>query len=159
MIICYIRDIKINKNMMKIINKWHSILDMPKKDFYWHQADVLEELKELEEAEGLVNKWSELSDVVYTYTRAHWSGHTDIEFPLNKANFYIGLFYMFPKYSLRYGFYRVLGKKINKNAKLKEVRNPKKIEKLEHIAKKYNLDPIKFKDEAKKLIKRWVFLK
>jgi len=145
--------------MKKIINKWHSILDMPIKDYYWHQADVLEELKELKEAEGLVNKWSELSDVAYTYTRAHWSGHTDIEFPLSKTNFYAGLLYMFPKYSLRYGFYRVLGRKIDKNVKLKEVRNPKKIEKLEHIAKKYNLDPIKFKDEAKKLIKRWVFLK
>lgn len=56
--------------MKKIINKWHSILDMPKKDYHWHQTDVQEELKELEEAEGLVNKWSELSDVAYTSTRA-----------------------------------------------------------------------------------------
>jgi len=107
----------------------------------------------------LINKWSELSDVAYTYTRAHWSGHTDIKFPLSKTNFYIGLLYMFPKYSLRYGFYRVLGRKIDKNAKLKEVRNPKKIEKLKFIASKYNLDPDKFTEEAKKLIKRWVFLK
>lgn len=66
---------------------------------------------------------------------------------------------MFPKYSLRYGFYRVLGKKIDKNVKLKEVRNPRKIEKLEHIARKYNLDPVRFKIEAEKLMKKWVFLK
>ena len=145
--------------MKTIINKWHSILDMPIKDYYWHQADVLEELRELEEAEGLINKWSELSDVAYTYTRAHWSGHTDIEFPFTKTNFYIWLLYMFPKYSLRYGFYRVLGKKIDKNVKLKEVRNPKKIDKLKHIALKYNLDPEKFTKEAKKLMRRWVFLK
>jgi hypothetical protein len=132
---------------------------MPKKDYYWHQADILEELREFKEAKGLINRWSELSDVVYTYTRAHWSGHTEILYPLNKKYFYVGLLYMFPKYSLRYGFYRVLGKQIDKKAKLKEVRNPKKIEKLEHIAKKYNLDPEEFKKEADKLMKRWVFLK
>lgn len=101
---------------------------------------------------------SELSDVAYTYTRAHWSGHTEIEYPLSKTNFYVGLLYMFPKYSLRYGFYRVLGRKIDKNVKITEVRNPKKLEKLEHIAKKYNLDPEIFKVEAEELKKRWIFL-
>ncbi len=53
---------------------------------------------------------------------------------------------MFPKYTLRWRFYRVLGKKIDKNVKITEVRNPKKLEKLEYIAKKYNLDSIKFRD-------------
>lgn len=142
-----------------LINKWHTILDMPKKDYYWHQADVLEELREFEESEGLINKWSELSDVAYTYTRAHWSGHTEIKYPLRKIDFYVGLLYMFPKFSLRYGFYRTLGKKLDRNAKLKEVRNPKKIEKLKHIAKKYNLDPEEFTKEASKLMKKWIFLK
>jgi len=145
--------------MKIILNKWHTILDMPKKDFEWHKKDVLEELREFKEAKGLINKWSELSDVVYTYTRAHWSGHKNIEYPFGKISFYVGLLYMFPKYSLRYKFYRVLGKKIDKNIKVTEVRNPKKIDKLEHIAKKYNLDPEIFKTEAKKLMKKWIFLK
>jgi hypothetical protein len=135
------------------------MLDMPRKDFAWHQADILAELEELKEAKGFMNKWSELSDVAYTYTRAHWSGHKEIKLPLRKIDFYTGLLYMFPKYSLRYIFYRVLGKKIDKNIKLREVRNPKKIEKLRHIALKYNLDPDKFTEEAKKLLKKWVFLK
>jgi len=145
--------------MQKIINSWHSILDMPKRDLAWHRGDIAREFEEWKEAEGFINKWSELSDVAYTYTRAQWSGHEDVEFPFKKINLYIGFIYMLPKYSLRYSFYRVLGKRINKEAKLKEVRNPKKIEKLEHIANKYNLDPNKFKDEAEKLMKRWVFLK
>ena len=145
--------------MKTIINKWHSILDMPKKDFEWHKADVLEELKELNETSGLINKWSELSDVVYTYTRAHWSGHKTIEYPLNKISFPLGLLYMFPKYSLRWKFYRVLGQKIDKNIKMTEVRNPKKKEKLKHIASKYNLDGEQFANEANKLMKRWIFLK
>ncbi|MFA6177872.1 MAG: hypothetical protein WC694_03215 [Candidatus Paceibacterota bacterium] len=145
--------------MLKIINKWHSILNMPKKDFEWHQADVLEELKEFEEAGGLINKWSELSDVVYTYTRARWSGHKNIKYPLNKISFYLGLLYMFPKHTLRWKFYRILGQKIDKNVKMTEVRNPRKIEKLKHIASKYNLDPEQFVNEANKLMKKWVFLK
>lgn len=135
------------------------MLDMPKKDYNWHQADVFRELEEYHEAKDLIDIWSEMSDVAYTYTRAHWSGHTDIKYPLRKIDFYVGLLYMFPKYSLRYGFYRTLGKRIDKNAKLKEVRNPQKIEKLKHIALKYNLDPEEFTKEANKLMKRWIFLK
>ncbi|MDD5721200.1 MAG: hypothetical protein PHT16_02000 [Candidatus Pacebacteria bacterium] len=145
--------------MKTIINKWHSILDMPKKDFEWHKADVLEELKEFEETRGLINKWSELSDIAYTYTRAHWSGYKTIEYPLSKISFYLGLLYMFPKYSLRWKFYRVLGQKIDKNVKMTEVRNPRKTWKLKHIALKYNLDEEQFINQAEKLMKRWVFLK
>jgi len=145
--------------MNNMINKWHSILDMPKNDLDWHKADISDELEELNEAKGLINKWSELSDVAYTYTRAHWSGHTSIKYPLSKINFYVGLLYMFPKYTLRWKFYRVLGKKIDKNIKITEVRNPKKIEKLKVIAQKYNIDGEKFTQEAKKLMKRWIFLK
>lgn len=145
--------------MKKLIESWHSILNMPKCDLAWHTEDITDELEEFKEAKGLIHKWSELSDVAYTYTRAQWSGHKNVEFPFKKISLYIGFLYMLPKYTLRWRFFRVLGKKFDKNIKITEVRNPKKIEKLEHIAKKYNLDPIKFKDEAKKLMKRWVFLK
>ena len=145
--------------MDNLINKWHSILDMPKRDLAWHKEDISDELQEFREAKGLINKWSELSDVVYTYTRARWSGHRTIEYPLGKIGFYIGLIYMFPKYTLRWRFFRVLGKKIDSNIKITEVRNPKKIEKLEKMARKYNLNPEQFKTEATKLMKKWIFLK
>lgn len=145
--------------MEKIINYWHSILDMPKMDVDWHKNDILDELKELEEADGLIHKWSELSDIVYTYTCARWSGHKTIECPLNKICFFVGLFYMLPKYTLRWKFYRVLGRKINKNIKITEVRNPEKIEKLSVIAQKHNIAPEQLINEAKKLKKKWIFLK
>lgn len=74
---------------------------MPKYDFTWHSQDVAEEFGEYKEATGLLHRWSELSDVVYTYTRAQWSGYKEIEFPLSRTGFYIGLLYMFPKYTLR----------------------------------------------------------
>jgi len=132
---------------------------MPKYDLDWHENDIKDELEELKEAKGLIHKWSEVSDVVYTYTRANWSGHNKLVFPLKKTHFYIGLIYMIPKYTLRWKFFRKIGKSFDKNLKINEVRNPKKIEKLERIANKYNLDVDLFKDKVQKLSKKWVFLK
>jgi len=144
---------------MYLIYKWHSYLNMPKHDFDWHLQDIKDELEELKEAEDLIHKWSEVSDVVYTYTRAKWSGHKELEFPLNKISFYTGLIYMFPKYTLRWKFFRKIGKSFDKNLKITEVRNPRKINKLEDIAGKYNLDKDIFKLRSEKLLKRWILLK
>lgn len=145
--------------MKNLIHKWHSYLSMPKYNLDWHKNDVKEELEELKEAEGLIHKWSEVSDVVYTFTRAKWSGHKELDFPLNKVHFYIGLVYMFPKYTLRWKFFNKLGKKFDKNLNITEVRNPKKIHKLEDIAKRHNLDSEIFVNRAQKMMKWWVFLK
>ncbi len=140
-----------------IINLWHSFLNMPKKDIEWHKNDVADEIQELAKATGFIHNWSEISDVVYTYTRAKWSGHK-IERPINIFMFSVGLIYMFPKYTLRWLFYYSVGKKFNKNLKITEVRNPKKIEKLHEIAERYNLDPNRFQNECTKLAKFWIFL-
>lgn len=143
----------------KLIQRWHSHLDMPKYDLEWHKQDVCDELEELKEAKGLICKWSELSDVVYCSTRAEWSGHKNIEYPFGKLSLLVGSLYMFPKYMLRWKFFRVLGKRFDKDLKITEVRNPQKVEKLKNIAEKYSLNPEDFKCEAQKLMKRWVFLK
>ncbi len=141
------------------ISIWHSILDMPKYDLGWHKADVEEELRELSDAEGIVNIWSEKSDVVYTYTRGKWSGHWELKFPLSKVDFVVGLIYMFPKYTLRWLFFYVLGKKINSRRKITEVRNPRKTNKLYEIAEKYGINTDLLEKEAKKLMRFWIFLK
>jgi spore germination protein GerM len=52
------------------------MLNMPKYDEVWHQADLADELAEYEKATGLIARWSELSDIVYTCTQGRWSGHT-----------------------------------------------------------------------------------
>lgn len=145
--------------MNKIIYKWHSKLDMPKYDREWHRQDVADELQELKEANGVINKWSELSDVCYTYTRAHWSGHRDIALPISYSSYLIGLVYMFPKFHLRWRFFVILGKKLDKDVKIREVRNPRKVDKLETIAGRYGLDKEAFVSEAKKLMKKRIFLK
>lgn len=145
--------------MNKIIHNWHTRLDMPKHDAEWHKQDVADELEELKEARGIIHKWSELSDISYTYSRAHWSGFEEIVLPISNIGYLIGLLYMFPKYQLRWRFFVALGKKFDKDIKIKEVRNPKKIKKLEEIAGKYGLNKEAFVSEAKRLMKRRIFLK
>jgi len=135
------------------------MLNMPRHDEAWHQQDLTDELAEYNEATGPIDRWSELSDVVYTYTRAHWSGHPSIAFPFSRARFFVGTFYMIPKYTLRWGFFRTLGRQFDAKLRISEVRNPKKIEKLEKIADKYNLDKNQFVTKAEQLMKYWPFLK
>lgn len=119
--------------------------------------DLADELTEYQEATGLIDVWSELSDVAYTYTRAQWSGHTTFVFPLSRWRFYIGITYMLPKHTLRWRFFRKLGHYFDKNLHISEVRNPHKIQKLKVIAKKYNLDPVLFQLQAEKML-RYTFL-
>lgn len=141
-----------------LINRWHDMMGMPKYDIEWHNTDMQDELLEYQEAKGFLDTWSELSDVTYTYTRALWSGHISIVFPLSKTKYIFGILYMFPKYSLRWCFFRRLGKCFSPTVVISEVRNPRKLHKLDAIAEKYNLDPSLFVTEAKKLMKWWIFL-
>jgi hypothetical protein len=144
---------------MNLLNRWHNMLNMPKYDENWHKQDLADELAEYEEARGFIDTWSELSDVAYTYTRAKWSGHKNINFPLSKTKLYIGILYMFPKYTLRWRFFRRLGHSFDKNLHINEVRNPRKVAKLKAIAEKYNLDPEQFQIRAEQELKHTILLK
>ena len=132
---------------------------MPKYDEEWYKQDIADELAEYKEAKGIIDTWSELSDVTYTYTRAKWSGHTTVNFPLSKIQLFVGVLYMFPKYTLRWLFFRDLGHQFDKNLQISEVRNPKKIEKLKKIAEKYNLDPDEFTKKATLMMKNRIFFR
>lgn len=79
---------------MNLLNRWHRMLNMPKYDENWHRQDLADELAEYEEAIGFIDIWSELSDVAYTYSRAKWSGHKNINFPLSRTKLYIGILYV-----------------------------------------------------------------
>ena len=118
---------------------------------------MADELAEYKEANGFIDTWSELSDVAYTYTRARWSGHKTVPFPLARIKLYVGILYMIPKYTLRWRFFRKLGHQFDKSLHISEVRNPKKVIKLKVIAEKYSLDPDEFTSRATRLIKRQIF--
>ena len=145
--------------MQSLLNRWHTMLNMPKYDEAWHAQDLADELSEYHEASTPIDVWSELSDVAYTYTRARWSGHTTIVFPLSRLQFYFGIFYMLPKYTLRWRFFRKLGHLFDMNLHMSEVRNPMKVAKLAVIAEKYHLDPTLFQIRAEEMLKHSFLLK
>lgn len=130
---------------------------MEKFDRKWHEVDLAEELAEYYEETRLLKKWSELSDVVYTYTRGRWGGYT-IAFPFSQWRFALGVIYMIPKYSGRWLFFRSAGKKAGALREIHEVRNPKKTHKLHTIAERYRLEPKDFQAICEKQLRYWILL-
>ncbi|MFH1632301.1 MAG: hypothetical protein ABIA47_04805 [bacterium] len=142
-----------------ITHLWHTILGMPKQDEAWHRQDVADEMDELKEARGFFARWSELSDVAYTVTRAWWSGHESIKWPWSRRRRWWGSLYMFPKYTLRWLFFWILGKRFDRRLGMTEVRNPAKVHKLHEIAERNGIDPVNFERAAKRLLRFWPLLK
>ena len=141
-----------------ILRKWHDWLDQPKYDEQWHLDDMADELAEYHEETKLLKKWSEASDVVYTYTRSKWTGHDGVEFPLGASAYAFGILYMFPKYSLRQLFFQRAGKKAGMGTRLICVRNPTKTHKLHTIAKENGIDKQRFQSICERQLKYWVLL-
>lgn len=141
-----------------IIHYWHTWLAMPRYDEAWHRQDMADELAEYRTAVGMVHRWSEVSDVVYTYTRGKWSGHRALVFPLSQSAYIIGLVYMFPKYTLRWLFFRHIARAMGATHTVTEVRNPKKLHKLVDIAQHNDLEPHEFTRRAQALMKWWLLL-
>lgn len=142
-----------------IFAPWHNLLRMEKHDLAWHEADIADELIEYQQARGFVERWSEVSDVVYTYTRARWTGYSELSFPLPRRYLICGALYMFPKYTLRWLFFITAGKLAKAQRVIREVRNPAKLSKLDDIAAIYHLNPEQFRAICQKLLKYWILLK
>jgi hypothetical protein len=140
-----------------MLNKWHDWLAMPRENLAWHRSDIDDELTEYEQEKNLFKKWSELSDIVYTSTRAQWTDHK-LDFPLSKSKYFIGLIYMYPKYSSRFLFFKRASKKAGAKNPIHEVRNPKRIAKLEEIAGRNGLDKDKFLKVCKNQLRFWPLL-
>lgn len=132
------------------------MLNMKKYDLAWHKADIADELNELEEETSWIKRWSEYSDIAYTYTRARWTGY-HLKRPVSIFYFIVGLIYMFPKYTSRWLFFRRVGKKFGKV--IHEVRNPNKTEKLHIIAHRAGINPELFTTQCKKQLRYWPLLK
>lgn len=140
-----------------MINLWHNLLGMKKYDKKWHVNDLHDELKEYQDETNLLKKWSELSDVVYTTTRGRWSGHNMV-FPFKKWQYYLGIIYMIPKYTLRWLFFYRAGNKIKSPKPIHEVRNPRKTHKLHLIAERNDIDKNDFQKICEKQLKYWPLL-
>lgn len=142
-----------------IFTLWHNALGMEKHNRAWHDKDIADAVAEYEQAQGFIEKWSEISDVVYTYTRAKWLGHSRLSFPLPWGYLRWGALYMFPKYTLRWLLFVTAGELAKSRQVIREVRNPEKLLKLDEIAEKYSLNPENFRGICQKLLRYWVLLK
>lgn len=140
-----------------IVQIWHNWVNQPKKPRDWHEQDIADELAELAACYSFVNRWSETSDVVYTVTRARWSGH-DLTFPISRRQVIFGYIYMYPKYNLRVLFFRRAGRKAGASDVLQSVRNPKKVEKLAKIAEKNKLASDQFIEICQRQLRYWPLL-
>jgi hypothetical protein len=65
---------------------------------------------------------------------------------------------MIPKYSGRWLFFRVAGKRSKAAGVIREVRNPKKTHKLHLIAEENQIDPKLFQRICEKQLKYWLLL-
>lgn len=139
-----------------ILKAWHRYLGMDMFDQAWHEADIADELQEYNEAKGIIGRWSELSDVAYTYTRGKDYSGVSVSFPLQTWQYIIGLLYMFPKITFRWWLFRSAGKVFSKEIHC--IRNPKKLHKLHTIAKEYDIDPDAFAQVVQKKMKWRILL-
>jgi len=147
-----------NRGNGLLVNLWFEWLNLPKRDAQWHRQDVADEVQELRDASGLVEVWSEKADVVFATRRGRWAGH-GIELPLRRLDSWLGLAYMFPKYTLRWLFYRTVGHHLDPALRISEVRNPRKTDKLRDIARNNGFDPVAFERECRRCSAWWLFLK
>ena len=106
-----------------MMNKWHDWLDMKQNNKQWYIDDLADEVTEYLEETNIIKKWFELSDVVYSYTSGKWAGY-ELSFPFKKWQYYLGLIYMFPKYTDRWLFFRYAGRKADSQNDLHELSNP-----------------------------------
>lgn len=65
---------------------------------------------------------------------------------------------MYPKYTSRWLFFRVAGKRSGAPRTVREVRNPRKTHKLHDIAAKNSIDPIEFQKICERQLRYWLLL-
>ena len=139
-----------------IQNKWHAYLGVRKRSASWHSMAIRDELEEYYAATSLLNKWSKAADVHFAHGQAKWGGYK-LRYPLSPDAYLLGKLYMYPKYTLRFWFFRRAGKKLG-NPDVREVRNPRMVLKVREIAEQYGFDTKAFERVCKKQLKYWPLL-
>ena len=144
---------------INILYKWHDWLALPKFTKSWYEDDLAGELSEYEAETKAIKRWSELSDITYTCSRARWSGYY-LPFPLKRYQYWLGLIYMLPKYTNRFLFFRMAGRKAGANKDIRCVRNPNKLEKIDETIRDQNVevDLEKLKNICQKQRRFWLLL-
>ncbi|GAW17522.1 hypothetical protein ANO14919_069800 [Xylariales sp. No.14919] len=141
-----------------VLNRWHKLLGLARQSpLSWHRDRFREELAELREAKGPLEKLSETSDVFFAISRAKYDGFPIADMPPFRIHHAAIYGYMLAKYTSRWAFYRVLAFLCRApfHSTVREVVNPSKDSKLEVVARRHNIDPDKFTSIGRRLRRVW----
>ncbi|KAL3463279.1 hypothetical protein BJX64DRAFT_287533 [Aspergillus heterothallicus] len=150
--------------------RWHRVLHLPRQpSLAWHRARIREELAERRHARNFLQRLSEMSDVLFSTSRARHDGfeiHPRLFVSVFacpsrflRSTFGLGLAYayMLTKFTLRWGFYRTAAYFAGspKPFEVREVVNPRKKGKLDEVAERHQIDKERFRRICARL--KWVW--
>ncbi|KAF2030453.1 hypothetical protein EK21DRAFT_65488 [Setomelanomma holmii] len=144
-----------------VLRSWLTGLRLAQQSPSWYRNRLREELQERRIAVTSLHRLSESSDILFSILRAQHDGHpvgTPPPFRLWRNSLVYG--YMVTKYTSRWSFYRMAAR-LSRNADhrtIYEVVNPAKDEKLEEVALRHNIDPLKFRRTCCRLRRIWPLL-
>jgi hypothetical protein len=124
----------------------------------WYHDRLEEELQEVKNAKTLIEKLNETSDVYFSILRAHYDGFPVGQLPPFVVTRDTPVYaYMFTKFTLRWGFYRVAAFLCGAEnlGKVREVVNRRKGSELRVVAARHQIDSEEFEKVGRRL--RWVW--
>lgn len=145
-----------------LLRRWHEMLDLSRQSLsFWYRDRLLKKLRERRIAISLWQKLSETSDVLFFISRAQYD-----EFSIRKLSLFVATshvlvyVYMLTKFTLRWNFFRTAAIICNASHYnlMREVVNSKKDQKLEEVALRHQIDPMKFKKVSCLLRQVWSLL-
>lgn len=143
----------------RILKWWHKELGLARQSPpSWYRKRLQEELQERRNAKTWLRKLSETSDVFFSISRAHYDGYPVRRLPSFGVVRHLPIYaYMLVKYTSRWRFYRTVAVLCNapRNDLVREVVNPDRDQKLEEVALRYQLDPIKFREVGCHVRRAW----
>ncbi|KAI0011875.1 hypothetical protein F4779DRAFT_615052 [Xylariaceae sp. FL0662B] len=141
-----------------ILHWWHRLLKLPRQSPpSWYQDRLREELQERREAVTPLLKLSETADVFFSISRAEYDGFPVRELPRFAFSHVLVYAYMLAKFTSRWMFYRVVSFLCGAPHyhDVREVVNPIKDHKLDEVAFRHHIDPVKFKRISHRLLWIW----
>lgn len=131
-----------------LLRRWHGLLGLARQSpRSWYRDRICEELRERRTARSKWEKLSETSDVFFSIIRAQYDGYPVRKLP-NFVSQHVPVYaYMLAKYTSRWTFYRTVAFfcNVSRYDLVREVVNPSRTHKLDEVARRYRIDPAKFK--------------
>lgn len=145
-----------------LVTQWHRMLGLSQQSPpSWYRDRLWEELRERRATKTPWQKLSETPDVFFSSSRAQYDGFPVRKLPSSITSRHIPVYvYMLAKFTLRWKFHRTVAFLCNSPQYdlVREVVNSSKDQKLEEVASRHQIDPVKFKRAAGRLRKIWPIL-